>query len=90
MVWEEINVVADVRAKVALWELISDEREEPTLDWNHARLYLPTLLSNGRILQISSNLHLKLYHYLVQRDLIKYWIDKQLIPEDVSSIELDL
>jgi len=68
--WEELNVIADIRTKVALWELISEERTMPIRQTHPLTLNPILLQSFNRSLQISSNLKAQLYYCLINRDIV--------------------
>ena len=83
-------MIADIYMKVALWELISEERMIPTR-YTYPSTLNPILLQLfNRILQISSSLRAQLYHCLINRDIFQYWIDKGLIPSNAKPREIEI
>ena len=80
----------DIRAKIALWELILEEWSTSPLYWHSSTIQLILVQSHNKIVQISSNLRAQLIHCLVKRDTVRYWMDKKLIPTNITSTELDI
>ena len=72
-IWEQLNMVADMYAKVALWRQIEGGGESITLPQLHSALPSIKIESHGIVTNIVSNLKKRLKLHIARERIHEYW-----------------
>ena len=71
-IWGQLNMIADIHAKMALWRHIGNNEEQITIQ--QVSQAIPSLRTNygGKPVNIASNLRMQLKHHIAQERILRF------------------